>query len=679
MAVASALEYDVPLIYEPYFEDGEKALGVATPIGNVVGRKVFYLSKWFDFEGGYYTLKIGCREAVTVYETISRGNSKTLGSAFVSDGLVNMTVYITRGRRRLDIVLSKTSTDTSAAYTVFSLWQNNKIVYASAADGWVFDQSPIADADVPPLVDETLTYPVFALLPDWSSGITERIEWNTEILASETDTEQRRSVRRYPRRSIEVTYTDWDVRRDRLNNFLSGALNRKVLVPLWFEQIRLSEELGTAITLPTGTASTYEFAAGDYVLAIDKDPARYDILEVDSVNLVTDTVTFTEPASNTWQKGARLVPLRVARVVDTPSLENLTDRAANTRLRFEIDGPFKFPEGAWGSCAPVFDFKINRADNLSLNFEQRVFTIDNGTGLIDITDPGQRTRVVTRVNLIHFGRRNVFAFRQFLTQARGRAERFWFPSQTYDIHAVADFSGDYVDVRKAGLTDYMRTFQETRMMLGIVFKDKRPNVYRRIIDITSLSNSDRIFFERPLGQITLRDVERLMFVQPARFEQDAFELQHVVDGSHAVRASVVVRSANIDDMPDIECSITSRPYPVYNLEEVNFAASLVGGELRVFGYLPESVDLSVTIQSGVLRDLLKTYGIQPESIDLGLPSLLSGQLRDLLVSTSLPPELLDLSNAVLLSGVFKEALINYTNWPNESIDLSATLIGGSLS
>jgi len=679
MAVAPVFEYDLPLAFEPYFTDGERALGFATPIGNVVGRKVFYLSKWFDFEGGYYTLKFGAREAATIYESVSRGNSKTLGSFTVSDNPMSLTVYISRGRRRLDIVLSKTSTNTAAAYTAFSLWQNNKIVYTSSADGWVFDQSPVADADVPALIDEALTYPVFALLPDWSSGITERIEWNTEVLPSETDTEQRRAVRRYPRRSFEVTYTDWDVRRDRLNNFLSGALNRKILVPLWFEQIRLKEPLGTAIVMPEGALGTYEFAAGDYVLAIDKDPSFYDILEVDSVNLVTDTITFTGPATNAWGKGARIVPLRVARVVDTPAMDNLTDRAGNTRLRFEIEGAFKYPAGGWGSCAPVFDFKINRADNLSVNFEQRVFTIDNGTGLIDITDPGQRTRMITRASMIHLGRSKVFAFRQFLSQAAGRLDRFWFPSQTYDAHPIGDFGGDYFDVRKSGLADYMRTLQETRVMLAIAFKDRRPTVYRRVVDITALPNAERIFLERPLGQILLRDVERLMFVHPARFEQDAFELQHVVDGSHVVRATVVVRSTNADGMPDIECSITSQPYPVYNQEEVNFSASLVGGDLRIFGYQAEAVDLSVTIQSGNLRDLLKAYGIQPEAVDLGQIALLSGEFRELLRSLTAPTELLDLSNPVLLSGVLKEALINYTNWTSESVDLSVSLIGGSLS
>jgi hypothetical protein len=225
----------------------------------------------------------------------------------------------------------------------------------------------------------------------------------------------------------------------------------------------------------------------------------------------------------------------------------------------------------------------------------------------------------------------------------------------------------------------MRTLQETRVMLAVAFKDKRPSVYRRIIDITALPNAERIFVEQPLSQTLLRDIERVMFVQPSRFEQNAFELQHLVDGSHVVRATVVVRSTNADNMPDIGCSITSQPYPVYNQEELNFSVALVGGDLRVLGYPAEGVDLSVVIQSGILRDLLISSTGQPEGVDLGQVSVVSGQLREALIPYTSPSDLIDLFNPVLVSGVFKEALINYTNWPSESVDLSVSLIGGSLS
>ena len=47
--------------------------------------------------------------------------------------------------------------------------------------------------------------PVWTIRPNWKGGILERLEWLTDVLASDTGVEQRRSVRPTPRRSFEIT------------------------------------------------------------------------------------------------------------------------------------------------------------------------------------------------------------------------------------------------------------------------------------------------------------------------------------------------------------------------------------------------------------------------------------------------------------------------------------------
>ncbi len=677
MAVTNAFEYAVPSPYDASFENDERAIGVAATIGGAAGRTIFHLSKWFDLEGGQYTLKVVADDAATVFIGPTQGNMKTVGSVALSAGVTYLSAYIPRGRQRMDVLLTNLSTGSTPCYFAFSLWLNDKVVYSSEGDGWVFDTATIPDASVPSPGDKVLTYPVFSVLPDWRDGITERLEWNTQVLSSETDIEQRRALRRYPRRSIEASFVDTNVRRSRLNNFGMAALNRPILVPLWFEQWKLTDTLGTAIVFPEGTLVMRDFTAGEYVLAMDTDPANYEILKIESVNHSTDTLTFVEGPTKTWEKGSRVMPLRVAVVRESPTLENVTDRAGTTRIRFMLDEPCKWPSGAWGYCVPVFDFKFNRGDSLSMQWEQTVFVLDNDTGLVDITNPSNRTRAVSRVPLTLIGREKVYSLRQFMAQSRGRLERFWFPSLTSDVHPVGNFSGGFMDAKNSGAVDYFRTQPETRMMIAVVFKDRRPNVYRRVSDIVESFSGERYYFETDVPPITLSEVERVMFVMPVRFDQDAFELHHLVDGSAAVKSTVVLRSTSIEDLEDIECTITSRPYPLYSVDEVNVSVSIVGGQLRVFGYLPESIDPSATIVDGALISTLETYSIPSEMLNVGL-GLPVGELRTILLTYAMLPEMLNV-NVGITAGSLTVYLINYLNWPAEKLDVAVNIVGGSLS
>lgn len=676
----NAFEFTVPAPHAASFTNSEKAISVATPLNSAAARTVFFLSRWFDFEGGTYTLKIVADDAVSIYEGPGAGNIKTIGSTTVSAGVVNLAAYIPRGRRRLDFILSNLSTVPSSCYVAFSLWLGNKIVYSSSAAGWVYNTISISDSELAATTDEVLTYPVFTVLPDWRNGVLERLEYSTDILDSETDTEQRRSVRRYPRRAIEASFVDIDIKRARLHNFFSGSLNRKVLVPLWFEQYKLPNTLTSSVVFPSGTLAMRDFAAGDYVIVQDKDPANYEILKVQTANGANDTLTFTQAPAKTWPAGSRIIPLRVAYVREMPTIDHVVDRAGTTSVRFFLDEPCKFPSGSWGYCAPLFRFRFNRAATLPVTYDQAVFVIDNESGRIDVTDPGQRTRVVSRVPLTLMGRDQLFAFRQFVSESRGRLSRFWFPSLTADVHPLGDFSGEIFEARIAGAAEYMRVQQETRQMLAIVFHDKRPAIYRRITNIEKTTTSELYYLDRPLGSISLRDVERVMLVHPVRFDQDAFEIRHIVDNAKAATTTVVVRSVNVDDLPDIDCAVTSRPYPLFNVDELAPTCEIVGGALTVFGYPPEELTVQVSIPSGTLQSTLRTYTNWPfEAIDVATPQIMSGTLQNGIQSLgNQAPESLD-TGATLTAGTLINGLISYTNGLSESLDISVSITGGTLS
>lgn len=676
MAVTPIYELDIPAPYDGAFFNGEKALSVAATIDGASPFGGYRLSKWFDFDGGDYILRVVSEDTAAWFEGVAADNARFLLTTRSGNGVQDVAIYLPRGRRRIDVVLSNLAPDVvgppanAPCFIAFSLWRNGRLVYASSGEGWVFDAVAIPDASVPSPGDRRLTLPVFTVLPNWQYGITERLDWRTEILQSETDGEQRRSTRRYPRRTIEATFSRHHETRARLDNFFFGSGNNEILVPLWQEQFRLPSILGLTVTFPEGSLETREYHAGDLVLVCDRDPTVYEILEIESSDLNTDQITFTAEPDGVWGAGSRIIPLRVARVMESARNDAYTDRVGQAQARFELTEPQTWPEASWLYCAPLFRFKIDRAIAINVTYPRQSYTLDNDTGLFEVTDPGQKGRVAMRLGMSLFGRDQVYAFRQFIHRARGRAENFWMPSYTADVFATGDFSGDYIDVKNGGLVDYIESLQDAKTMLAVVFSDGRPSLYRRIVEIVEAGAVERIYLEGDLPSVTLSDVERLMFMIPARFDQDSFELQHLVDESAAVRTSLVVRSVDDDGLPDIECSFTSRPYPIEEVDAIEVSAMVLSG--GVPDPYTDAVDVSGGLVSGTLKPIITTT-YNPEALDVEL-DVVSGTLRTLLVSVNYDTEALDVDVDVISGTLIREVVV--TTMDTEALDVSATVIDG---
>jgi hypothetical protein len=652
------------------------AISVASPISNAAPRTTFRLAKWFDFEGGPYTIKAVADDAAFFYASIEAGNARAAFSLQLGQGVVQGTVYLPRGRYRLDIALSNLTTTPSPCYAAFSLWRDGNLVYASDADGWVFDTSPIPDLSVPSAGDPRLALRVFSLLPNWANGVTERIEWLSEVMPSEADVEQRRSQRRFPRRSFEASFFRHDIARARLDAFLTGAGRDPVLVPLWHEQYRITTTLGLTLSFPQDSLAMREFFAGDLVIVMHKDPLNYEILRVQSVNLATDTITFAAAPTRTWGAGARIMPLRTGRMLEPASMQSLTDTAATAQIRLFLVEHLKWPAPSWGGCSALFRFDVNRATPLTLSFDRSTHTIDNEFGLIEVTDASFQTRGGTRLALILRGRRSVFRFRQFIAQARGRTTRFWMPTLSQDLTAAGNFSASYFDVKNIGFADYVRSAQDLRSTVAIKFNNGRGTVYRRITTVVEVAGNERVFVTPDIPPITLAEVERIEFMVPSRFDQDAFELQHPVDDSAVVQVGLVMRSSTVTGMPPLECVTTSKPYPVHVLEQMGSTAEFVIGTLKEPQRVLEEVRVAAEFVSGLLGAPFVAYAGAPEPMQIEA-EFIGGTIDDFSASFSVPPEGFG-TESEFVDGTLINLVLSYTG-QHEMMQSSAEFIEGTLA
>lgn len=592
MATAAA-EFTIPAPYASSFTNGEK--GVGQPSAGAGEHR--FARRFKQERTGLYMIKVWCTAAGSVRIGTSSGTLVKQFDVPANKAIITQ-VVMPAGEHRMDVWVSNPSAGATVGFATL-IYHPDRVLYASDNEGWAYEVgATVADGDVPALAESDL--PVFSILPNWASGITERVQYLTDIPTSETGTEQRRSIRRRPRREFDASFMRADAHRARLDAFMLGIGVRKFWLPLWHEQYRPAAGVtGSTVQFPTGTLQLREFRVGDKVLATAGDPDKFEVLTVQSLNYTTDVLTWVNVPLQPWPAGSRIIPLRRARITDQSSLSTVSAQVGTTGLRFTLADPDVRFGASWNSFTPVWNFKINRAEALSFQFNRMTYTTDNSVGPVEIVDPGDDPMVTMRSAVLLRGRQELVAMRRFIDIAEGRAGRFYMPTGMRDIEPATDtFGGLTLDAKPGGYSDYLTRLMWPRTIIAVRTKDGMGPHYRFITKVERVGSVERFTFDNPLPTVQANEVSRIEFMVPSRFDQDAFELHHKVDDGAAVTMSVVTRSVDGTDMPPPAFSVTSRPYRMVEL--------------------PEAVDVGLNIVSGTLRMLFKTYNPDAEGVTPGI-------------------------------------------------------------
>lgn len=675
MAVTNTFNREIPAEDIADFTNGERAIAVNTVIGNEA-TGTYYLGKRIVLTPGVYNIKV----------MLSPGGTITIGGITITGtGLITTQIDVPVGEQRIDITLNKTSVE-QLAYAAFLIFRSDKVIYTSHASGWVFDTAPLLYADIPPATDPRLDLPVFGVLPNWADGITERVMYLTDILASETGAEQRRALRQYPRRTIEAQFLRHTDMRARLDAFLVGMGRRDFLVPLWHEQYRITTQITPGqsyhqFPLDGDTLEVREFAVNDLVLITQGDPTKQEVLTVQAIDYTLGRITWKVAPVRTWPVGTRIIPLRRAVLVDKLSMNDPVDRVGRVTMRFELKDPMVGIEPDWGHCCPLWKFKPDWSEALTVDYDRITYLMDNESGPMIFSDPGNRALVGTRLKLTLFGRSSVLKVRKFVAAARGRAVRFYAPTFTQDVVPYTDLGGTYFDAEPMSFAEVMDVPQWARKIIAVKFHDGSPSIYRTVVGVSEQvtfggKTVDRFVLDAELPPIPMSAIERIEFLVPSRFDQDGFEFKHMVDESAAVQLGVVLRSVDGDGMPPPDCWLTTPIYPVEAFDEMQPSFAMTAGRILQAPTPLDAMDVSFTFNSGDLREPLQTYNVAPEGMDASI-ALTAGYLGIAMQSVTVSPEAFDASVA-LTEGTLRVALLT-NSLPAEAMDVSFALTAGTLS
>jgi hypothetical protein len=530
---------------------GEKLVSVADPVESAPGPATYYLARRINFDtDADYTFLLSADDAATVWLGTDQLNLRIVAQCVIGTP-TSTDVHIPAGQYRLDVILQNLPVGQTPCVFTLVILRGDVVVYSSAKEGWVLDDSPINDADLPPGEDPRYSMPVWSILPNWKDGIVERLSWQTDVLASETDAEQRRSVRRNARRSIEASFLRQRAQAQRMDAFFSGVGPATFLVPLWHEQVKMLDGIdmeASGVTLPQ--IHFREFRKGDIVFVNNGDPDQYDLLEVGDVE---DTrFSWASPPPRTWPPGTRIYPMREARIItQNPKMSRVTDTVSTAQVLFDLVEPYQVP-ASWGpqnNGQPYFAWRVDRANTLDVEFSRKNYVLDNSSGAVVVTDHGRYTTAVLQANLRLYGRSDAYALRQFLQMARGQAQHFYAPTFNQDIEPLTDIAGGVeLEIASQGFARSMLRPQPNRRQLVFQFRNGTPNLYRTIIDARENRHgltleSETLVFDAALPAIKLADLKRISFVCETRFAQDQFEIHHPTNGQAVIDVALTLRQA----------------------------------------------------------------------------------------------------------------------------------------
>lgn len=387
--------------------------------------------------------------------------------------------------------------------------------------------------------------PVFPFRPNWREPMAERISFLTDVLASSSGAEQRRTLRQTPRRSFEADFLLSGPERTFFDLFVNKAGGGEITAPLYWEVVTIPATLTAGVSTRIDFDTTnreWAYHEGRLGLLIGDSALEYSVVEIAAVD--AGGVDLAVAPGRSWPKGTRFYPLRRVAMEQVGDLTHKTAGVATVTAELRVVGPNPW-EAASSSYPvyaglPVFTDEPNWVEDLTVEFGRDLKMLDTGIGLTYQTDPLGRALLGQAHRWFLDGRDKLAGFRDLIYRHQGRAGAFWLPTFKADLRLVASAasSATQIQVERAGL---IYTGCPTSGREYIVIEHKTGRIVRRItsVEIGSTEAIEKINLDASLGlALSPGQVRRISFVDTARFDTDDFELLHHggIDGLHTVSA-----------------------------------------------------------------------------------------------------------------------------------------------
>lgn len=391
------------------------------------------------------------------------------------------------------------------------------------------------------------------IVPNWQNGVRDTYEFRTDVFTARDGSEQRRSTRIQPRRSITAAVLLDGDRQRLFADAVNLAKDGKILV---------SDFSADSAILQTTVAN------GATILNVDRIPTwlsggmncalltgrRARKISVDHIS--GNDVYLSAGVVGAVGQGAQLLPLIAASLAPTNTLSIYTTMVSTSSLTVAVEpgaivrtpdalpfdgGPISETTQVFGPAAIFYGRyvllrKPNYLQQPQLTFSIPFQTVDYERGVTKRFTPVpiiSRTLSATYLAVSHA---DALALLDIFIRAKGRAGEVFIPTWGSDFPPVTAVGAS--SLRVAG-TDFFDTYHGDQAHKTILIRTKDGRLLPR--EIVSMSNSGgytTVTCDTALG-LTLADVDIVSWMFVARFASDALTIDWRTNGVANVVMSFV--------------------------------------------------------------------------------------------------------------------------------------------
>ncbi|HBR3943278.1 hypothetical protein [Klebsiella grimontii] len=373
--------------------------------------------------------------------------------------------------------------------------------------------------------------------PDWSRGVTEQLEWKTDVLQSPTGAEQRISRRLSPRRTFEFTTLVHDTGRQRFENMLWQGCAGTWAMPVYPDVFALPAAVSSGVTALSMPTAGRDFTVGGTVLLkTDESPAATSRM-VTIAGIAGNVLQLASPLADSWPAGSLVYPVRPAVLTEPPSLSRLTDTATTAQVRFRIAEHNAFSDASVLTKYrghPVLESETDWGESVSGSYQPLIRELDNSSSIPYRLDTAGRPFWRQTHNWFTVNRQAQTSLRQLLWYLRGRQRPIWVPGQTLDFSPRSAISGNSVDVVEAGFTEL--GIRPGRRDICILLADGT-RYYRRIATVSLVSGAERLVLDGDAINTGSHPIVSVSLMTLARQDTDSVSWEHVTDADGVARVA----------------------------------------------------------------------------------------------------------------------------------------------
>lgn|GEM_PF-1310612 len=377
--------------------------------------------------------------------------------------------------------------------------------------------------------------------PNWRRPVDVDLEYRTDIIESRSGQEQRRALRKTPRRHIA-----YGVILDQPEMRVFHQLLTKSQSQSW-----LLADPVRKVVCPNGAS------AGSNQIQVDAIPAWLKVDQgvvigvetlavVLAINPVSMIVTLDAALDDAVTPGAPMRPALPGRLLGNITARNPSSGVSELNLSFTAD-PGSETEDAASPTVYIHDgrevlaSRPNWGEPVSDEFIWPVEQIDYGFGRVATFNPLEFGAAIRRAAFVAQDAEAAAGLQQFFARRRGQAGEFLMPTWLNDLPPKFDLVAGESTIRIEGRGVFEAYADDlVYRSVALLLRDGR-RIFRTVSSIQNVDDDSEISFTQPwLSDIPVADIAMVSWLPVVRFASDQLTLEWLT--SEVAQTSLAMRT-----------------------------------------------------------------------------------------------------------------------------------------